>query len=216
MTHDFYLVVSSGCCIRQNKQTPWCLLWKPGKGHSFLPSTLIWGFTLLQHLSSPREPTESPLLLWGLIPLHCLAQRTEQLLACIHSQSVSVQTTPPPHPPGRQLFPCLRKPSRKSGNRKILHKKLPKFLPPTEKVFIWPVRAVHRVERSLSDSSVGLDGQIPVTAKTPSSTYVWQWKKSLWNWGQDPIRYKFGNGHPSNGSAQSFPFWLEVADNTSI
>lgn len=107
--------------------------------------------------------------------------------------------------------PALGKSSRKSGNRRILHKMLPKSLPPTERVPVWAVRAV----QCLSDSSVGLDGQISVAAKTPSSIYVWPWKDPLCDRRQDPIRYEFGNGHPSNGSAQPSPFWMEVANNTS-
>jgi len=37
------------------------------------------------------EPSEaSLLLLWGLIPLHCLAWRREKLLACMQNQSAAL------------------------------------------------------------------------------------------------------------------------------
>lgn len=158
----------------------------------------------------PREPAEALLLLlWGLIPLHCLAQRTEHLLSCLYAKPVCISEKN--NPLAGSCSPALGKTSRKSGNRKTLHKYLPKSLEPTERVPVLAVRAVH----SLSDSSVGLDGEIPVTAKMPSSIYVSMWKESLCDRGQDPIRYKFGNGHPSNGSAQPFPFCMEVAKNTS-
>lgn len=87
------LILSCSSCMRPR----WPQRGRPPSPHvcpalrqeetSFLLSST--GQAGWEHCWLPREPAEALLLLWWLIPLYCLAQRREQLLACTQNQSAA-------------------------------------------------------------------------------------------------------------------------------
>lgn len=102
--------------------------------------------------------------------------------------------------------PACGKHSRKNKNSKIFQKKLPKSLPPTERVPIWAVRAIH----SLSGSSVQyLNCRNPffllcVAMKRAllwqrlgsHQTQVWQWSSKQWK--HPALPFLHGGSHTTN------------------